>query len=133
MPQPRKRRAKATDIPDSLRREVAERGQKLVSRKFEPVVALEGARRHHQFNYPVAVFAEWRGRCFYFCTKYRTPGGRPADDFVVRGTRLEYAGGGRFHLAYFRHTNRWCTVYTGLSLSESFDAIEGEELFWPVL
>ena len=47
-------------------------------------------------------------------------------------TRLEYAGSGRFHLAYFRHTGRWQPVYHGLTPAECFEAIEQEEMFWPL-
>ncbi|MBI2460405.1 MAG: hypothetical protein HYV61_02565 [Candidatus Rokubacteria bacterium] len=132
MAQRRKAHGTAADVPESMRREVLKRANELLSRKFEPRVPLE-RRRRHAFNYPIEVFAEGRGRYFYLCTRYRTPGGRPADDFVVRSTRLEYTDLGRFNLAYFRHTNRWWTVYAGLSLSECFETIESEELFWPVL
>jgi hypothetical protein len=41
-------------------------------------------------------------------------------------------GRGRFELAYFRHTNRWQPVYSGLTVQECFDTIEAEEVFWPL-
>ena len=39
-------------------------------------------------------------------------------------------GFGRFDLAYFRHTERWLTVYRGLTAVECFGEIEGNEVFW---
>ena len=115
-------------IPELLRGDVTRRGEELVARKFSPLVDPDRARSHG-FNYPVAVFTEWRGRSFHLCVRYRTPPGRAAEDFVVRTTRVEYAGRDRFHLAYFRHTNRWQPVYHGLTLDQCFEAIEEEEVF----
>ena len=37
----------------------------------------------------------------------------------------------RFDLAYFRHTDRWFTVYSGLTAAECFKEIEENEIFWP--
>jgi hypothetical protein len=62
------------------------------------------------FNYPIAVFSEWRGRAFYLYVRYRARSRRPEDDFVVRHTRMTLTGFGRFDLAYFRHTDKWFTV-----------------------
>lgn len=86
--------------------------------------------RKHGFNHAVAVFSKWRGQSYYWCIRYRTP--EPTEEFVVASTRLEYAGRGRFHLAYFRHTDRWQPVYHGLTPDECFEAIEQEEIFWPL-
>jgi hypothetical protein len=81
---------------------------------------------------PVEVFSEWRGKPFYLCVRYRTGKGRPQGHFVVRKTRLTMTRFGRFELAYFRHTKRWFTVYRGLTATECFREIEGNEVFWPV-
>lgn len=121
---------RAAALSDALRREVTRRGEDLLARKFKPLLAHETGMRKHGFNYAVAVFSEWRGQSFYFCVRYRIP--EPVEEFVVRSTRLEYAGRDRFHLAYFRHTDRWKPVYHGLTLDECFEAIEQEEIFWPL-
>ena len=86
--------------------------------------------RKHRFNYAVAVFSKWRGQSYYWCVRYRTP--EPMEEFVAASTRLEYAGRGRFHLAYFRHTDRWQRVYHGLTPDECLKTIEQEEIFWPL-
>ena len=121
---------RAAGVSDALRREVTRRGDELLERRFKPVLAHETGMRKHGFNYAVAVFTEWRGQSFYLCVRYRTP--EPAEEFVVRSTRLEYAGRNRFHLAYFRHTDRWQPVYLGRTVDECFDTIEQEEIFWPL-
>lgn len=121
---------KGAALSDQLRREVTRRGNELLARKFEPLLAHATGMRKHGFNYAVAVFSEWRGQSYYLCVRYRTP--RPMEEFIVRNTRLEYADRGRFHLAYFRHTDRWQPVYHGLTLDECVEAIEQEEIFWPL-
>jgi hypothetical protein len=84
------------------------------------------------FNYPVAVFAEWRGKSFYLCVRYRAKSRNPEDDFIVRQTRMTLTGFGRFDLAYFRHTNRWFTVARGLTAAECFKEIHENEIYWPM-
>lgn len=78
------------------------------------------------------VFSESRAKAFYISAKYRTPSGRTEDDYIVRRARMTLTGFGRFDLAYFRHTDRWFTVFLALTASECFDHIEGNEIFWPV-
>ena len=45
--------------------------------------------------------------------------------------RMTLTGFGRFDLAYFRHTDKWFTVYRGLTAAECFREIEENEVFWP--
>jgi hypothetical protein len=44
---------------------------------------------------------------------------------------MTLTGFGRFDLAYFRHTDRWFTVYRGLTAADCFREIEANEIFWP--
>lgn len=92
-----------------------------------PRIARAGSRSVH----PIAVFSEWRGKAFYLNVQYRARSRKPEDDFVVRHTRMTLTGFGRFDLAYFRHTDRWFTVYRGLTAAECFREIEENEIFWP--
>ena len=66
------------------------------------------------------MFPEWRGKAFYIYAKYRARSRRPEDDFIVRRARMTLKGFGRFDLGYFRHTERWFTVYRGLTAAECF-------------
>jgi hypothetical protein len=119
-------------VPVLVQQQVTARATELLARKFKIHPEYQAAARRHGFNYVVAVFGEWRGRSYYLCARYRTSRGTPEDEFVVRATRLAYTDLGRFDLAYFRHTNRWQPVYSGLTVSECFETIEREEVFWPM-
>jgi hypothetical protein len=44
---------------------------------------------------------------------------------------MTLTGFGRFDLAYFRHTDKWFTVYRGLTAADCFREIEENEVFWP--
>ena len=89
------------------------------------------ARDPGPFNYPIEVFPDWRGKAFYLCAGFRARSRRPEDDFVIRHARMTMTGFGRFDLAYVRHTDRWFTVYRGLTAADCFKEIEGNEIFWP--
>lgn len=119
-------------VPAELRQQIDRWANEWLRTKFGRLLELRAADPG-PFNYPVEVFSEWRGKAFYLCVRYRTGKGRPQGDFVVRSTRLTMTGFGRFELAYFRHTERWYTVYRGLTADECFKEIEGNEVFWPVM
>ena len=118
-------------VPVNLREQVDRWAHDWLTTKFSRLLELRAADPG-PFNYPVAVFSEWRGKAFYLCARYRARSRQPEDDFVVRSTRMTMTGFGRFELAYFRHTGRWFTVYRGLTAEECFQEIEGNEIFWPV-
>ena len=67
---------------------------------------------------PIEVFSEWRGKAFYLNVRYRARSRKVEDDFVVRHTRMTLTGFGRFDLAYFCHTDKWFTVYRGLTAAD---------------
>jgi len=118
-------------VPGQLRQQIDCWADAWIKQKFARGLELRAAEPG-PFNYPVGVFSEWRGKAFYICAKYRARSRRPEDDFVVRSARMTLKGFGRFDLAYFRHTERWFTVYRGLTAAECFEEIEGNEVFWPM-
>jgi len=119
-----------TSVPAALRQQIDRWAERWLTAKFARLLELR-ARDPGSFNYPIAVFSEWRGNAFYLNVRYRARSRRPEDDFLVRHTRMTLTGFGRFDLAYFRHTNKWFTVYSGLTAAECFQEIEENELFWP--
>jgi hypothetical protein len=106
-------------VPASVRQQVDRWARVWLESKFARLLELR-ALDPGPFNYPVAVFSEWRGRAFYLCVCYRARSRQPEDDFVVRHTRMTLTGFGRFDLAYFRHTGKWFTVYRGLTRGRVF-------------
>jgi hypothetical protein len=121
-----------TAVPPLLRQQVDRWADSWLTGKFSQVLEWH-ARRRGPFNYPIAVFSEWRGKAFYLNVRYRTPSRKPEDEFLVRHTRMTMVGFGRFDLAYFRHTNKWCTVFRALTAAECFRQIEEDEIFWPIM
>ena len=119
-----------TSVPATVRQQVDGWAGVWLRSKFTRLLKLR-AIDPGPFNYPVAVFSEWRGKAFYLCVRYRARTRKPEDDFIVRHTRMTLTGFGRFDLAYFRHTERWFTVYRGLTAAECFREIESNEVFWP--
>ena len=121
----------AVSVPALLRRQVDRWAETWLTAKFSRVLELR-AQNPGPFNYPIAVFSEWRGKAFYLNVRYRAQSRRLEEDFVVRQTRMTLTGFGRFDLAYFRHTGKWFTVYRGLTADECFQEIEQNEIFWPI-
>jgi hypothetical protein len=117
-------------VPAALRQQVDRWAETWLTAKFSRLLELS-ARDPGPFNYAIAVFSEWRGKSFYLSARFRARSRRVEDDFVVRQTRMTLTGFGRFDLAYFRHTDRWFTVYRGLTATDCFQEIEGNEIFWP--
>jgi hypothetical protein len=120
-----------SSVPALLRQQVDRWADAWLTGKFSRALELR-ALDPGPFNYPIAVFPEWRGKAFYLNVRYRAQSRRPEDDFIVRTTRMTWTGSGRFALAYFRHTGKWFTVYRGLTAAECFREIEENEIFWPM-
>ena len=116
-----------TSVPALLRQQVDRWADAWLTAKFSRLLELR-AQDPGPFNYPVAVFSEWRGKAFYLNVRYRARSRRPEDDFVVRHTRMTLTGFGRFDLAYFRHSDKWFTVYRALTAAECFREIEENEI-----
>jgi len=126
---------KHSALPEHLKQTITQKVEQLLQHKFKPGLPLQAeAAQQHGFNYIVELYTMWRGSSFYLCAKYRNPRAKQASQeyFEVRTTRLQYVGGGRFNLAYMRHTGKWCEVYPALSWEVCLETIEQEELFWPV-
>ena len=94
-----------TSVPALLRQQVVRWAEAWLKAKFSRLLELR-AQDPGPFNYPIAVFSDWRGKAFYLNVRYRARSRRPEDDFVVRHTRMTLTGFGRFDLAYFRHTDK---------------------------
>ena len=117
-------------VPTLLRQQVDRWAQAWLTSKVSRLLELR-ARDPGPFNYPIEVFAEWRGKAVCLNVRYRARSRKVEDDFVVRHTRMTLTGFGRFDLAYFRHTDKWFTVYRGLTAADCFREIEENEIFWP--
>jgi pimeloyl-ACP methyl ester carboxylesterase len=85
----------ATSVPALLRQQVDRWAEAWLTENFSRLLESR-ARDPGPFNYPIAVFSEWRGNACYLNVRYRARSRRPEDDFVVRHTWMTLAGFGRF-------------------------------------
>ena len=86
------------------------------------------------FNYCVDIFGKWHGGKYRFIQRYRSdaPENADAPEFDAPFARLEYVGRDRFDISYFRHTDRWWTVFRGVTLAEALALLESEVIFHPI-
>ena len=123
--------AMPSKVPDVLKREVSSKAESLVEDYLKPK-HVEPPPKEPQFNYVVDIFTRWRGCFFYFMARYACPGSnRTAPFFEIGFARLEFVGDDRFDLAYFRHTGKWWSVYSALTLDEALDLVKSEGIFQP--
>jgi len=124
------RRSKA-QVPPGIKQEVQRRAQDLIDSTLKPR-HIEPPPKRTQFNYLTDIHSKWQGPFFYFCSKYCSPGPNALSaSFESAFARLQYAGTGRFNLAYFRHTGEWREIAKLLSLEECLSWIEGGNIFVP--
>jgi hypothetical protein len=118
-------------VPRDIQHEVERQAQALIDSTLKPRY-LQPPPKQAELNYLVDLYTRWRGPFFYFCSRYCSPGPRALSPFFEsRFARLQYAGDGRFNLAYFRHTGQWWEIAQLLSLEECLSEIEAGGLFTP--
>ena len=124
-------KAKPSKVPDALKRELSVKANALI----EEYIRSEHVKpppKNPRFNYIEDIFTKWRGRNFYFMAKYASPApNRISPFFEVGFARLEFIGDNRFDLAYFRYTEKWWPVFSGLTVDEALDLVRSEGLFNP--
>jgi hypothetical protein len=124
------RRSQA-QVPPDIKRDVQRRAQDLIDSTLKPR-HIQPPPKKAEFNYLVDIHSQWRGPFFYFCSKYCSPGPHAlSPSFESKFARLQYAGQGRFNLAYFRHTGQWWEVAKLLSLEECLSWIQSDNIFSP--
>ena len=122
---------KPSVVPAALKEEVSAKGDRLVREYIKPTY-VEPPPKKPRYNYLVDVHTKWRGRYYYFISKYASPGPNRIAPFFYSGfARLEYTGNNRFNLAYFRHTGQWWQVHSNLTLRKALDLIRECGLFHP--
>ncbi|MDS3862405.1 hypothetical protein RIF25_16535 [Thermosynechococcaceae cyanobacterium BACA0444] len=120
-------------VPDEVKLEVSQLAQALIDEwkpKYIQTPPIDG--KYNFFGYLTEIFTKWHRSFFYFVYKleYRVPN---ADSKYREQpfTRLEYAGPGKFNLAYMRHTGSWWEVEQERSLASIFTLIRENNLYHP--
>jgi hypothetical protein len=87
---------------------------------------------HPRYGYVSDVYGKWYRNYYYFCALYRYDAPQATQpEAEVKFSRLEYAGRGKYNLAYFRHTGQWFQVFEELSLEACLEEVEKNEIFQP--
>jgi hypothetical protein len=125
------RRASPLKVPDFVKASIVIKAQKLIDEHLKPA-HIKPPPKEADFNYLVDLFAKWHGRYFYFYATYASPGPNAlSPTFEIGFARLEYVDRDKFNLSYMRHTDKWCEIYSGLTLEECLTAIKDEPHFLP--
>ena len=83
-----------------------------------------------RFNYISDITLKWHGSTLFFVAVYACPGPNAlSPSFEARFARLKPAGGGRFDLAFMRHTGEWVPLHRGLTLDQCLEAIRDDHWF----
>ena len=115
----------------AVKKEITASANEIVETVFKPGY-LKPPPKKPRFNYIVDIYTKWHRGYLYFCAKYACPGPNAVSPhFEDRFTRITCGAGGRFALAYMRHTGKWQEVYPDLSLDEALPSVRDEILFHP--
>lgn len=122
---------KPSIVPESVRLDLSARAQALVESELKPR-HVKRPSDNSDLNYIVDISTKWRGRFFYFVSKYACPGPNVLSPCFETGfARLEYQRDGRFSMAFMRHTGQWWPVYTHLTVDEVLNQIREDAFFQP--
>jgi len=86
-----------------------------------------------EFNYLVDIYIKWHRDNLYFCEKYKSESpNRIADEFEEKFVRLKIINRYKFDISYMRHTGRWFSIASGLTLNECLEMIEDTPTLHPI-
>ncbi len=123
------RKTTSSQLPEALKIEVTTKANELIQMVLKPRY-IQPPPENPQFNYIVDIYGKWYQRAFYFCAEYCVPGPNAiVPNFEAKFARMQYAGKGRFHLSFMRHTGQWIELYTDLTVDECLAAIRDDPNF----
>ena len=118
-------------VSDSTKADVQNKANELIESFLKPEF-VKPPPEDAEWNYIVDIYGKWYRSYFYLCAKYRCPAPNCiAEFFETKFARLEYAGDGKFNLAYMRHTEQWFETDQELTLKECLERIREDSLFQP--
>jgi len=122
---------KPSSVPLAVKDGLSVKARQFVESELKPKHVMPPPSRPRS-NYIVDISTKWRGRYFYFMSKYACPGPNAISPYFETGfARIEYQRNGRFSMAYMRHTGQWWQVYADLTVDEALDIIREHPLFLP--
>lgn len=119
------------EVSELLKQSVSEQADKLVENYLKPKWIKE-MPEDYTFNYIVDIYTKWFRNRFYFCSKYKCPSPQALSPlFETMFARMTHRGGGKFDLAYFRHTGQWHEIFYDLTAEECLKEIKESGFFHP--
>lgn len=110
----------------ALKQEVDQKAGDLVENVLKPK-HVEPPPKGRRLNYLVDITTKWHGSKCYFPSVYRSPGPHAVSPtFETKFARMEYAGNGKFALAFRRHTGERVELYDALPVDECLKAIRDD-------
>ncbi len=124
-------KAKPSKVPDALKRGLSAKANAIIEEHIKPE-HVKPPPKNPSFNYIEDIYAKWRGRYFYLMAKYASPSPNSiSPSFDIGFARLEFVGDDLFDLAYFRHTEKWWTIYSKLTDDEALKIVKDGGNFIP--
>lgn len=118
-------------VSDEFKAEVKEKADRFVETFLKPNF-IKPPSQDTRFNYIVDIYTKWYRSYFYFCSKYRCPSPHCISEFSeAKFTRLEYVGGGKFNMAFMRHTGQWVETQEGMPLEDCLESIKSDPFYQP--
>jgi len=118
-------------VTEEIKAEVQKGADEFVAAFLKPTF-IKPPPEDIRWNYIVDIYTKWYRNYFYVCAKYRSPGPNAiSEHFETRFTRLEFAGDGKFNMAFMRHTGQWVETSAGLSLEECLESIKQDPFYQP--
>jgi hypothetical protein len=111
----------------ALKAQVEAKARDLVEKVLKPR-DIEPPPKDARFNYITDVILKWHGSSLFFIHVYAGPGAI-SPSFEARFARLRHAGGGRFDLAFMRHTGQWVELYQNQTVEECLENIRDDPWF----
>ena len=129
MPSPA--RTPKSSLPGTVKDEVETKARELIENVLKPQHVKPPAQ-DEKFNYITDITTKWLGSKCYFVSIYACPGPNAlSPSFETKFARMEYAGNGRFSLAFMRHTGQWVQLFEGQTVDECMTAIKDDSWFVP--
>ena len=120
-----------SELPGTLKGEVDTKARELIETTLKPR-HVKSPPEGNQFNYVTDITTKWIGSTCYFISIYACPGPNAvAPTFEEKFARMEYVGDAKFTLSFMRHTGKWVTLFTGISVDECLKAITDDPWFLP--
>ncbi len=124
---------RAKRLPPEEKTAIATACERLIAGVLRPKFLPE--IRPSQFNYPVDIFGKWRGSSYSFIVRYRSGfpenAGEEFDSAYARLDHLPEYPDARFDIMWLRHTGRWWTLHSSVTLEEALHVIETDGVLRP--